>query len=278
MRTLALSVVPQVVGCNASCKFCISRETFDPAADEGLPEVVLRRACRFARNCGAQTGIITSKGETLLTDPSLLKRVVHILSEYFGQVDLHTNGLLLPEIDIKKLKEAGLTNITLSRGHYDWVKNLEMMEVEKRLLGACLEDWLIPENRRSGGYDLHFRLSCVLAKDYIDSRSKIKKFLAYATKFQANAVIFRELWAVGDSLQAKWCREHRVSLMEAKAFFEQEAEEILSLPWGKVYDYMGMAVSVSECNFRSKDFVKSLILLPDNHLYYSWATPASMLW
>jgi molybdenum cofactor biosynthesis enzyme MoaA len=283
MRTLSLSVVPQQVGCDAECKFCISGSTFVPREDRFVDMCAVKRACLYARNCGALTGIVTGKGEPLLMDHALLRDIIQVLSETFGQVDLHTNGVrLLKNRDggiLETLTDGGLTNLTVSVAHYDSEKNSEVMDLGQPYLAELMKH--LKKYRRN----LHIRLSCVLAKGYIDTPEEMINYLKFAKQNKIDSVIFRELWVAGkDSPTKKWCQEHYMSIsdddnvwrMFRRRYMNQR--QLMELPWSYVYDWNGVSVTASECEYQTVDFAKSLILLPDNHLYYNWSSPASRLW
>ena len=126
MNIQSISIVPEVVGCNQRCKFCIARMTPKPETNGFNQKEYLRKlegALMWAKAGGAQTAIITSKGETLLSGEEYLTEVMELSRRYFGQIDLHTNGALLTEKMAKNFYENGLTNITLS------VPNLNRQEL-----------------------------------------------------------------------------------------------------------------------------------------------------
>jgi len=278
MRALCLSVVPQTVGCNAKCRCCLSRTNFNVDGRKKLNLGVVRRACRFAKDLGAQSAIITGKGEPTMMDRVHLVEVTKVLGEFFSQIDFHTNGLLLPYLGpdyIRTLYGAGLTNLTLSIAHYDDKKNAEVMGILKPYIEKTF-DWL-----KTYGDGIHVRLSCLLARGYIDSPEEMKKYCDFAADHGVSAVVFRGLWVKdGKTEQDVWSRDHRVDMATLFKEFVRTygLPSIMSLPWGDVYEYRDMSLTATECDYREKDFVKSLNLLPDNHLYYEWGSKASKLW
>jgi uncharacterized Fe-S cluster-containing radical SAM superfamily enzyme len=210
-------------------------------------------------------------------DRKHLVRVLSVMSRHFSQIDFHTNGILLPKLGPDYLRElygAGLTNLTISVAHYDEKRNGELMGVRRPYLKR-LFDWL-----HTYGDGIHVRLSCLLAKGYIDTAKEMKRYCDFAVRNGASSVVFRGLWVTNDgrTKEDRWSRGHRVDMGTLFRKFWDGSKPLFSLPWGDVYDYKGIAVSATECDFRQVDFVKSLNLLPDNHLYYAWGTPASRLW
>jgi sulfatase maturation enzyme AslB (radical SAM superfamily) len=69
MKINSISIVPQEVGCNAKCKYCIAHLTKAVRKGRKKPGIILpklEKCLKFAKEGGAQTAIITSHGETLL--------------------------------------------------------------------------------------------------------------------------------------------------------------------------------------------------------------------
>jgi len=63
------SIVPQEIGCNFSCKFCIAHMTKNVRKKMKYPGInlpKLEKCLKFATSQGTATAIITSSGETLL--------------------------------------------------------------------------------------------------------------------------------------------------------------------------------------------------------------------
>ena len=286
MRTAELSVVPESFVCNANCPFCISKQNFDPCDKRThISERALVRAIQYAKDCGAQTGIVTGKGEPLCMDPDLIDSVIRTLRDSFGRVDLHTNGLKLVEMEhadfvsyMDHLRSCGLTNLTLSIAHHHSRLHMESMGITKPVLEPLVRRILTYKN----SHPLHVRFACVLAKEYVGTREQIERYLQFAHEWGADAVIFREMWVSGASPQAKWCRDNFVSKEVVRSLMfdnTQDFKPLMEHPWGWVYEYKGkVAVSTGVCDFHEDDFAKSLILLPDNHLYYLWSSPASRIW
>ena len=69
MRVQTYTIVAGSEACNARCPYCVSRMTPDYEMDEGLPEVNWRNfeiGCRFAKDSGVSTVLVTGKGEPTL--------------------------------------------------------------------------------------------------------------------------------------------------------------------------------------------------------------------
>ena len=292
MKIQSISIVPQVVGCKARCKYCIAAMTPPTEMGGKLCLSRLENALLYARSGGAQTAIITSKGETLLSSWPFIGEILNRCQEAgFGQRDLHTNASEILKrkeefyhafIDIK----GRLTNVTITVSHMDGKKNSAVMGIDY--------DHLETFRFLSQECGLSVRLSCVMNRQGVHDGQSMIGYVEAAKKAGVRAIVFRELWipaANDDNLRAgpvqEWSRENKVDIATGvKALKELEeqgrAHPIFTLPWGQVvYDVEGLNVACSTCteNFyeTGKGAIKSVVYLPDNHLYSSWEFRGSII-
>ncbi|MCK5475058.1 MAG: radical SAM protein [Candidatus Pacebacteria bacterium] len=289
------SFVIEDVDCNQGCKFCVARMTFSPKVKEFDEEKYLKkmkRVLKYVKSGGAQTAIITSKGETLLSSKSYLLKAIGLLEKDFGQIDLHTNGSLLTREMAESFYDAGLTNITLSVPSLDkdsLVSITEGFVDYKNIIAFC----------RNVG--LAVRLSCVTNKQGVKDLDSMLEYIEKAKLMGAHQIVFRELWIPENSKKNnpevyKWSKENFVPLGKFREYVELLNEEgkahyIFTLPWGeKVYDIEGMNITCATCttNYYNSgscgddstnvsNTIKSVVLLPDGHLYSSWELGGSMI-
>ena len=92
MHINSISIVPQDVGCNAKCKYCIAAMTCNARMDMKKPGInlpKLEKCLKYAKNGDASTAIITSSerpylgaGPTLRTSygsaNSILAKLIYI--------------------------------------------------------------------------------------------------------------------------------------------------------------------------------------------------------
>jgi sulfatase maturation enzyme AslB (radical SAM superfamily) len=292
MNIQSVSIVPESVGCNGRCKYCIAAMT--PHLNQGK-RINLNRlhdALIYAKSGGAQTAIITSKGETLLSQWAFIGQILNSCrEENFGQRDMHTNAFLIENrmdefyssfIDIK----GRLTNITIT------VASL-IPEINNELMGSSY-DFKKTLNFLSQDCDLLVRLSCVMNKRGVHDRKTIEDYIKKSKEFGVRAIVFRELWiprtqnhdTAGETVTS-WSRENKVDIGTGERALQEMREEgiahpIFTLPWGQiVYDVDGVNVVCSTCteNFWESDkgSIKSVVFLPDNHLYSSWEFKGSII-
>src|SRR5438045_1447044 len=121
LRDLRISVTDR---CNFRCTYCMPKEIFGPNWDGYLPrealltfEEIARVAQLFVRE-GAEKIRLTG-GEPLLRRD--LERLVEMLARIRGVQDLAltTNGSLLTREKARRLRDAGLTRITVSLDSLD---------------------------------------------------------------------------------------------------------------------------------------------------------------
>lgn len=292
MNIQSISIVPEDVGCNARCKYCIAAMTPPTKRGAKLKLSRLQDALLYARTGGAQTAIITSKGETLISPWSFIGEILNCCREAgFGQRDLHTNASLINEryedfysslINIK----GRLTNITITVASMNPEVNEELMDVKydfKELFTFLSKEC-----------DLTVRLSCVMNRQGVYDRDTMWEYILKAKEMGIRSIVFRELWipradpadSQGNEIM-QWSRENRISTtVGAKTLqylaAEGKASPIFTLPWGQVvYDVEGLNIACSTCteNFweADKGAIKSVVFLPDNHLYSSWEFRGSVI-
>jgi len=80
MKINSISIVPQDVGCNAKCKYCIAHLTKNIRKDLKNPGVnlpKLEKCLKYLKSFNVSTAIITSSGETLSS------KILGRLQQYF---------------------------------------------------------------------------------------------------------------------------------------------------------------------------------------------------
>lgn len=286
MRVQSISVVPAVQGCQAKCKYCISRMSKTP--DEGTAIVWsrLQDALYYAKAGGAQTGILTSRGETLLSNWSRLRTILDYMKQHgqLGQRDLHTNAIKVdanPKLFYEYLVDyySGLTNITITVPSLDEAQNYQLTGI-KYVNGF---QGLFNELKEMG---LTIRLSCVLNNEGVKDVETMELYINKAIEYGADSVVFRGLWIPENSENGEvlnWCANNFIDVTTARRLMllleaEGKAKKVIELPWGDVaYDVYdsGLQVTTATCTTNKYlDGFKSIVYLPDNHLYTGWGSKA----
>lgn len=285
MKIQSISIVPETVGCPAGCKYCISRMTKTPKNGKKIDFKKLSNALQYARSGDAQTAILTSKGETLESDWNYLGEILKETKAHgFGQRDLHSNmyGVLerKKEFYEKLIKpEYGLTNVTITAASMDPETSKEIMGIDMDYQG--LFKYLNED------CDITIRLSCVMNKQGVHDKETIEDYINKAKKAGAHQIVFRGLWIPDNRKEngvSLWSNQNYVGVEAAEKALEELVEEgkahkIFQLPWGAtVYDVQGMNITAATCNINYfSESIKSVVYLPNNHLYSSWEFEGSRI-
>ena len=276
MEVQSISIVPESVGCNARCKYCIASMTYTSNKGDRLNFNRLSNALQYARAGNAQTAILTSKGETLMSDWDYLGDILKLTKEHgFGQRDLHSNMSLVKgreEEFLEKLvaKPYGLTNVTVTAASLDHVKNRELMGIDidyGQLFRFLKQD-----------ADIAVRLSCVMNKEAVHDRKTMEDYISKAKDYDISQIVFRGLWTPDNSKENKvsrWGRENKIEIDIANNALEAMVKEnkafkIFDLPWGQtVYDVNGINTTAATCTVNYfKDSIKSLAWV--RYIFPAW--------
>lgn len=272
-------------GCNARCPFCISDATWATARhDNRLLREGLSKALAFARYHQVDTVLITGSGEPTLHRDLILRIVLEAQRHGIPITELQTNGALLardPEY-LEELDQLGLATIALSVAACDPARSAALMGLQHdylKLAQAVAERGMLA------------RISLNLIDE--DQAYLAADLGAYADRLAAAGVkqfTLREL-GIPDAPEASdeaatkmaWVRAHAQPHEAVAALHEKvrlEGQLLRTLSYGAaVYDYHGLSVCVATCMTENpaEEEIRSLILMPDGHIYHSWNYRGSVL-
>lgn len=246
----------------------------------GISLPKLEKCLKYAQVNGAATAIITSSGETLLGSWTNIENILWLCKKYFGQIDLHTNGIEIlkpPKFgrDFSQMLAPYLTNITITVPHYDLEKCKEHgLDVDYEKLFTMLNN-----------LGLTIRLSCVVNKNDIDSTKEVEKYINYYCELGVSQIVFRELWTPtwqGNHEEEvyRWCDDHFISQKDINKFIS-DLLITKELNWwgnGQPYEISNVSVSTSTCTQNvTREVVKSVVYRPDNYLYPDWDTACRLM-
>src|ERR1035437_8479153 len=124
MHFQTFSIVVGTRACNASCPFCISKQT----GLFGTPIKVNWRnfaiACKLAQKAKTTTVLLTGKGEPTLYPDHVTETLKALQSYDFPLIEMQTNGLAIAEGKVsdetlQSWYDLGLTTIAISVVHWD---------------------------------------------------------------------------------------------------------------------------------------------------------------
>jgi molybdenum cofactor biosynthesis enzyme MoaA len=288
MRVQTFSVIAGSAACNARCPFCVSRMTPALGVDAKPPEVNWRNfevACRFARDAGVSTALLTGKGEPSLFPAQLGAFIERLQAHGFPFIELQTNGLTIPDLAARSILpawyERGLTTVALSVVHHDADRNRPIYTPHRERypdLPSTIEAL------HEVGFQV--RLSVILVKGAVATPDDVAELVAFARRHRVEQLSVRPVRAPGDPEDdeaAAWVREHELTAEDVEAIrrrLDGEATPVMRLLHGAVvYDWGGQNVCLTDCltlDPQSED-LRQLIFFPDGAVRYDWRYPGARL-
>ena len=167
--------------------------------------------------------MITGGGEPLLR-PRDVVSLVRRGREYFDEIALFTNGAYLTRDLAAELRAVGLSYVCYSRHHYDDARCRQLMGDGAPSLDAFVDACA----------DLPIRATCVMARGWIDSPTRVETYLSELSArgireftFKHTYVAYRES-IFADSPADRWSRQHALN----EDPFEGRGTVVGRLPWG----------------------------------------------
>ena len=293
MEIQTMSIVVGGSHCNAQCPYCISKQTgLDEVRGQCLPNCYRNGAIALhhAKIGNVTTLLLTGKGEPTLY-PEAITAWLEAIARWedkslhlFPYKELQTNGIAIGNGSIsdellKKWHSLGLTTISISVAHYDYLFNQNIFTPGKKYIDLTV---LI---RRLSDMGFTVRINCTLLKDGINSLIKVHTFINEFQYARATQFTFRPVKAIeGENLEVvEWTNKNLPDekfLIKLRDYFNL-SPKILTLAHGPtVHDYAGVAVCLSDCLTRAPEDSKSLrqlILYGDGRLTYDWQYKGAQL-
>lgn len=289
MKIQTFSVLVGSAACNARCAYCVAKMTPHQGVSLKLPKINWRNfniGCRFARENGVSTVLLTGKGEPTLFPAQIDLFLNQLYMHDFPLVELQTNGIQLfqnkekYQCHLERWYKIGLTTIAISIVHYDNAVNKENFQP-----GGSYID-LVGLIKYLHKFGFSIRLSCVMFKGGIDSVEEVEKLVDFARKNSVEQLTITPVRAPEKSASQKvkkWVAAHQLSISEwvrIKCFLEVTGKKLLPLAHGAtVYDLSGQNICLSDCltENESTNEIRQLIFFPDGHLRYDWQYPGAIL-
>lgn len=291
MKIQTFSIIAGSEACNARCPFCVSKMTPSCGLNELKEPYVNWRnfkiACLLAKQSGVTTAMFTGKGEPTLF-PDQISRYLDSMAPYeFPLIEMQTNGLMLMQHERKYASylEAwnirGMTTIAISIVHFEPSAN-------KVIYLANRSDYIdlprLIDKLHNFGFSV--RLTCIAAKDYIDSSEKLQKLVEFAKKNRVEQLTLtpvnkpehpehQEAW--------DWTNAHHLrpeQIEDIQNYLHQNGTAIMKLSHGAVvFDLFGQNICLNNClNVQPEaEEMRNLIFFPDGHLRYYWQYAGAVL-
>ena len=272
-------------GCNARCPFCIASATWKTGirSNKALLDSV-PRALYYAKYHGVDTVLITGSGEPTLQRTAVLKILQQCNVEKIPITELQTNGEILAKDSsyLDDLKKNGLNTIAISIASIDEKKSAQLMAIDY--------DYTTLAKR---AFDSGFVCRISLNMTAIDRNALLGSLPETVDSMRSRGVhqlTLRELGIPAVTQPTKeakekieWIRDNALPRDDVRTIIKQIEDGgvlLRRLSYGAaVYDYRGLSVCVASCLTEKSDpnEIRSLILMPDGHVYHSWNYRGSIL-
>lgn len=281
--------------CNAKCPYCVSKMT--PChVQNGTTKVNWRnfiKGAKLAKDWGASTFLITSKGEATLYPQIVFEFIRTGVTLGYSIIELQTNGLNLAQLErdgwLDKWYDAGLTTIAISAVHYDRKINQEIIAENYPELKDSVA--ILKKKDR----EFCVRLSVILIKGGIDSIGKAKDMIQQANYMGIDQL---KLYPVNRPFEtqnekiAKWVDEHvpeESFLLGLQRLLNATCTVVRHLVHGDtIYSWKDKTMEkdqnvaygscLTEGNSRKQsNEIRQLIYCRDGHIRYSWQYNAAIL-
>ena len=301
MRIQTFSIITGSTACNAQCPFCVSKMTAPNGVQSGQPIINWRnfdKACRLAQLSGVTTVMLTGKGEPTIF-PSQISSYLEALKKYnFPLVELQTNGLLIRERDssgnlilenaLKMWHQLGLSMVAISVVHH-------YPEHNRKIYTPHRKEYIDLPATIKYLHELGFsvRLSCVMAKGYVESPEAVENMINFARQQGVEQLTFTPVNLPASAIDPDnhdaydkhwvWASDNMLSSKQIKRIREELDDmgvRLMELSHGAiVYDVRGQNVCLSNCLVVKPDAseLRNLIFFPDGHLRYHWQFSGAIL-
>jgi molybdenum cofactor biosynthesis enzyme MoaA len=279
MKVQTFSVVIGTKACNASCPFCISKQT----GFFGTPIKVNWRnfaiACKLAQKGETTTVLLTGKGEPTLYPDHVTETLKALQAYDFPLIEMQTNGLTIAEGKVSNdvlqtWYDLGLTTIAISVVHWDAERNKEIYCPK----GTHFDLAAVIAKLQGIGFSV--RVCAMFLNGFIDTPEKAQTMIDFCKTNKVAQLTFRNITAseVSENLAVtQWTREHALSSDKLFEIVETAKEHwtlLQHLMHGMdVYDVNGQNVCLGNCLTRDvdqKNEFRQLIFFPEGSLYWDW--------
>lgn len=286
MKIQTFSILTGSEACNARCPFCVSKMTPPFGVTPKEPRVNWRNfeiACRFAKQSGATTAMLTGKGEPTIFPDQITKYLTALAKFEFPFIEIQTNGILINTYEpyLAMWHKLGMTTIAISIVHYEPEKNREIyLPHKKRYIDLSVLATLL----RANGFSLRF--TCILANGFIDSAQKMRELIAFTKKNrigQLTVTPVNEPETTENQMVWDWAYAHRLTAEQREditGYIKTNGTKLMRMVHGaEVFDLDGQNICLNNCLSLQPESeeMRNLIFFPNGDLRYYWQYPGALL-
>lgn len=296
MEVQSLSVcVP--AGCPNKCKFCCAhmhRDKYKNSIEQNkrfrdLYKRDYKSRLMFARDNGCNTLIFTGDGEPLF-NRKFMEDVLEwnsTIPSPFRWIEVQTSGVTMDDEALRWLRNAGVTNISLSLSDmFNDDRNYEFNGTNEKLRIPNFIEHICSEIKK---YDFVLRLS--LNMTHVYNEVVPEHIFNRLSQLGADQVTFRVLYTSGlGTEEDHWIETHKAAdqtLDEINRYIKSNGHELEVLPFGAIRYAVSPRIdpdksisTVIDDDCMSTDIKKTIrymILRPDCKIYTKWNIPGSII-
>lgn len=191
--------------CNADCPFCCAKLRYEQECkrfcrNKDYTEQYFKRLEYILNTIKPFNPSISITGGEPTLSPKIF-RIIDLVDKIgFRKKVITTNGAGLFRKDdngvhlIQRLINAKFDHLNISRAHYDDAKNNEMMKFNNEDHQSTDNDVKDAVNViKANNSNMKIRMSCILAKGFIDNIDKIKTYIDHYQNIGIEDFVFRDL-------------------------------------------------------------------------------------
>jgi len=288
MKIQTFTIIAGSAACNANCPFCVSKMT---GKELGMKKPTINwrnfeKACQLSKRNNVSTVLITGKGEPTLFPEQITQFLKKMKKHEFPLIEMQTNAIVFGKQfqkykkHLKDWYDNGLNTIAISIVDYRPEKNKKIYTKTSEYINLSE----VIDRLHKIGFSI--RLSCMMARGFIDGVEKVKKLIEFAKKNKVEQLTITSITTPKkpeDSEIYRWTKKHALSrptITKIAKFLEKNANKLMTLSHGAiVYDYNGQNICNSNClSIKPQTSeLRQLIFFPDGHLRYDWQYKGAIL-
>jgi len=269
MKSWNLTIAIPGETCDKGCPYCISQITGMVITNQGLIDNNVKFVKNFARCAGAAVCTLTGKREPFLNYGAIIK-----MAKAFWPmlIEIQTNGIWLNKNQdrIPQLFTSGVRVVAFS------VDTLETIDEYKELFIALDKKGIVVR--------VCINLTDMIVGDFVTifemvKESPVRQFLIRNVTFPGNARKCSQVTWIKAHVDSERYREMAYKFEENQVRLGKKPHTVL--PYGmKIWEKDGISIAFSDYCIQEENNtsdVRSLVWLPDGHLYTGWGNRATII-
>ncbi|MEA3249108.1 MAG: hypothetical protein U9Q03_02000 [Patescibacteria group bacterium] len=300
MSIQTLSIVVGTKACNASCPFCVSKQTgfehMGRGKDRDINYHNLETTCAMCGTGTPTTLLMTGKGEPTLYPNEITSYLEFFRGRPFAPIELQTNGLAFGRLARDgESGVAGLDSMTLDTWRALGLNTIALSvvgirnEANARIYHPDYPDLATTVAYLRGfGYTIRFCVMMMHGDGCVRTPEDIEEALAFCRRHDIGQLTVRPIrsaQAPKNKRAAQFARDYGISDPNCELIYEyveSHATKLRNLMHGAtVFDFDGQNICVSDCltvnSTGDGEDIRTLIFFSDGDLVYDWQYRGALL-